>query len=220
MRSSLEYLARMGETMDTFTFEGLQILIFLIPGFISQRILDILIVRRERSELGKVIEALIFTMVVYTLYSFVSGVSPVSLTRVNETLTYSYDSTGFIWLVVLCIIIPILMGLLFTTDVHMRLLRSLRATRKTSRSSVWYDVFCDIKRRVVITFGDERRMFGWPEYHSNDPENQYLFLSHAKWINDEAGEDEAPYIDIPGEGILITPELKIESIQFLEKENT
>ena len=50
-----------------YSFQALQILIFLIPGFISAVILDTLVVRIEKKELGKIIEALIFSMIIYTL---------------------------------------------------------------------------------------------------------------------------------------------------------
>ena len=53
-----------------YTFQALQILIFLIPGFISATILNVLIVRKEKREFGKIVEALIFSMVIYTIYSF------------------------------------------------------------------------------------------------------------------------------------------------------
>ena len=66
-----------------YTFQALQILIFLIPGFISATILNVLIVRKERKEFGKIVEALIFSMFIYTIYSFIFGKAPIALNQIK-----------------------------------------------------------------------------------------------------------------------------------------
>lgn len=193
-----------------YTFQALEILIFLIPGFISATVLNALIVRKEKKELGKIIEALIFSMLIYTIYSFVSGRSPITLNQIEESITYSYNSESFLWLGLLSIGIPAALGLFVTNDWHMKAARKLRISRRTARSSVWFDVFCDIRKHIIINFENGRRLYGWPMYYSNEPENQYIFLFKPAWIQEEE------FIDLPVEGILVTPEQKIESIEFLE----
>jgi hypothetical protein len=93
----------------------------------------------------------------------------------------------------------------------MKLARGLRISRKTARSSVWFDVFYDIRTHIIINFENGRRIYGWPMYYSNDPKNPYIFLFKPAWIQ---GNE---FIHLDGlEGILITPEQKVESIEFLE----
>jgi len=193
-----------------YTFQALQILIFLIPGFISATILNSFIVRKEKKELGKIIEALIFSMLIYTVYSFMSGKSPVALNQIEKSITYSYDSKSFLWLSLLSVGIPAVLSFFVTNDWHMKVARKLRISRKTARSSVWFDVFCDVRKPVIINFGNGRRIYGWPKYYSDEPENSYIFLFKPAWIQ------EGKYVDLNVEGILITPEQKIESIEFLE----
>lgn len=193
-----------------YTFQALQILIFLIPGFISATILNTLIVRKEKKELGKIIEALIFSMLIYTIYSFVLGRSPVTLNQIEKSITYSYDSKSFLWLGLLSIGIPAVLSFLVTNDWHMKVARKLRISRKTARSSVWFDVFCDIRKHIIINFENGRRLYGWPMYYSNEPENPYIFLFKPTYI------EEGKWVDLDVEGILITPEQQIESIEFLE----
>ena len=199
-----------------YTFQALQILIFLIPGFISATILNVLIVRKEKREFGKIVEALIFSMVIYTIYSFVSGRSPISLNQVKESITYSYDSKSFLWLGLFSIGIPAVLGFLVTNDWHMKLARVLRVSRKTARSSVWFDVFCDMKRHIIINFENGRRLYGWPMYYSNYPDSPYIFLFKPAWVVEDGENQESKYVDLEVEGILITPEQKIESIEFLK----
>lgn len=192
-----------------YSFQALQILIFLIPGFISAAILDALAVRTEKKELGKIIEALIFSMIIYTVYSSVSGRSPISLSQIEKSITLVYDSKSFLWLALLSISIPVILSYFITNDLHMKLARKLRISRKTARSSVWFDVFSDLDKYIIINFENGRRIYGWPMYYSSKPENPYIFLFKPAWIQ----EDE--FVDLNIEGILITPEQKIESIEFL-----
>ncbi|MFH1859834.1 MAG: DUF6338 family protein [bacterium] len=193
-----------------YTFQSLQILIFLIPGFIAATIFNVLVVRKERKEFEKIIEALIFSMLIYTIYSLVSGSSPVALNQIKGTITYSYNSNSFLCLGLLSIGIPVILSFLITNDWHMKLARGLRVSRKTARSSVWFDVFCDIRKPIIINFENGRRIYGWPKYYSDEPETPYIFLLKPAWIQ------EGKYVDLNVKGILITPEQKIESIEFLE----
>lgn len=194
-----------------YTFQALQILIFLIPGFISATILDALVVRKEKKELGKIIEALIFSMLIYTIYSAVSGRSPIALNQIEKSITYSYDSKSFLWLGLFSIGIPVVLSFLITNDLHMKAARTLLISKRTARSSTWFDVFYDRKRDIIINFENGRRIYGWPEYYSEDPEKPYIFLHKPAWIKEEE------FVDLNVEGILITPEQKIECIEFLKK---
>ena len=196
-----------------YTFQALQILIFLIPGFISATILDALVVRKEKKELGKIIEALIFSMLIYTIYSVVSGRSPIALNQIEKSITYSYDSKSFLWLGLFSIGIPVVLSFLITNDLHMKVARSLRISKKTARSSVWFDVFSDIDTYIIINFKNGRRICGWPLYYSNEPHSPYIFLAEPAWIQEE--NQEQKFIDLNVQGILITPKQKIESIEFL-----
>jgi hypothetical protein len=204
-----------------YTFQALQILIFLIPGFISAAILNILVVRKGKNEIGLVIEALIFSLIVYTVYSLVITKSLITLTVVGESngqsSTYSYDGIAFLWLLLFSIAIPLVLGFLIVNDWHMKLFRFLKTTKRTARGSVWFDVFYDRKRHVVIDLSNGRRIYGWPMYYSDDPDSPYIYLHKPSWIVEDKQTGKSDYINITTEGILLTPEQKIESITFLEE---
>ncbi len=194
-----------------FTFQALQILIFLIPGFIASAVLNALVVRKDKNEFGRIVEALVFTLIIFTIYSLFSDKSPVALSTVGDNMTYSYDSHAFLYLVAISVILPVVMSFLVTHDLHMRLSRKLHISKKTARTSVWVDVFYDLDNYVIVNFKDGRRIYGWPTYFSTDPDQQYVFLSNAAWI------EETEFKPLEGaEGILITPELEIESIEMLK----
>lgn len=205
-----------------YSFQAIQILIFLIPGFISEALLNQFVVRKDRSDLWTVVEALIFSLVIYTIYSLLVSKSPVELTVINvpdktTSSTYTYNSIAFLWLIAFSIIIPIILSYLITYDVYMKLLRFLHISQRTSRESTWLDTFLDYQRYIIINFTDGRRIMGWPRYYSDDPEEQYIYLYKPALIirNETTKKDEYKYLDT-AEGILITPEQKIESIVFLK----
>ncbi len=193
------------------SYEFLHVLIYLIPGFISSTIMNIMNVRtKEQKEFGKIIEALIFSLLVYTIYSLVIKTSPIEIVKTGDAFTYSYNYQSFLWLILICIGIPLIFSFFITNDLHMKLARALRISKKTARSSVWFDVFTDKKTTIIINFVNGRRIWGWPMYYSDDPKNAYIFLYKPAWI------EEDKFIDLDIEGILITPEQKIESIEFLK----
>jgi hypothetical protein len=195
-----------------YTFQALQIFLFLIPGFISSAILNTLVVRKkEQGELAKIIEALIFSMLIYTFYSFLIKQSPIVLDQTSGTITYSYDAESFLALFLLSVLLPIPLALFATNDWHMKLARWLKISKRTARSSVWFDVFYDVKKHIIVDFENGRQVYGWPMYYSDDPDEPYIYLYEPFWIQDNK------YVPTGLTGLLITPEQKIEFIEFLDK---
>ena len=62
---------------------------------------------------------------------------------------------------------------------------------------------------MVVTFTDGRRLFGWPEYYSNDTAEGLLYISDPAWV-----EDDGNYSDLGVHGILLTNKDMMDSIMF------
>lgn len=193
--------------------ETLTIFIFLIPGFVSTLIINTIIVRKEKDNLSKIIEALVFSFIIYVIMSMVNGERSVLISseQINNKTVYavSYNSSVIIPVAILSLMLPILLGFLSTTDIHMKLLRKLKITNKTARETVWLDVFTEQKRYVIVNLFDGRRIFGWPMYYSNNPEEGCLYLYNAAWINDEG-----KYINLKIHGLFLVKKDNIESVEF------
>lgn len=200
-----------------YTVAAMQVLIFLLPGFVSAMILGALVVRRERAELRTVVEALAFSVLIYTCYSLVSNTSPVVLKEVDDVTSISFKGTEFLWLTLFSVTIPLALSLIMNNDLHMKLARMLHLTKRTSRISVWFDAFYTYKRFVIINFEGGRRIRGWPMFYSDDPNNPYVFLWQPAWIVVNEKTQETEVIELDEEGILITPQQKIETIEFLRQ---
>ncbi len=102
------------------TTETLTIFAFLIPGFISSLILNTVIVRKDKDNFSKLIEALVFSFLIYVVVSIFTDHSPVLLhsTKIDKTISYSiqYNARVVIPVVILSIFLPLFSGLLITKD--------------------------------------------------------------------------------------------------------
>lgn len=193
----------------SITNETLAVLLLLMPGFLASVILNSVVVRQVKDRVGGIIEALVFSFVIYAILT-PFGLSPVVL-EVTESGTYRpiVDPSLQLNAMVLAVSLALLLGGLITNDCHMKLLRRLKMTASTARINTWLDIFIDQRRYVVVTFTDGRRLFGWPEYYSNDTTEGLLYIGDPAWI----GEDDK-YTDLGVHGILLTNKSCIESIVF------
>lgn len=194
--------------------EAVAVLLLLLPGFVSAAIIQSLCVRTSQTEFDKVIEALLYSFVVYVVFVAAFGAPPFRVIAEpipgNGTL-YSpdVDSTSLLWLLGISVAIGLAVSASSTNDIHGSVLRWARITQRTTRSSIWSDVFDEISYYVQIQFVDGRRIIGWPKYYSDTPDESSVFLENAAWI-----ERDGHVIQIPGPGILITRNMPIESIKI------
>jgi hypothetical protein len=196
---------------------ALAALFILLPGFMSARITQIMSARSEKTELDRIIQALIFSFFTYAIYLFIFGpVLPLAWTVNVDKLgvphyTFLLDRWKFIFLVLLALILGTLWGFLQSRDLLSRLLLKLRLTNRTSRESIWEDVLLNQAGYVQVGLQDGRNAIGWLSRYSDYGEERALFLERASWIND-AGET----VDIPGAGLLLTDKSEIQFIMFLD----
>lgn len=223
-----------------FSFQALQVFIFLIPGFIASIILNALVVRKEKSEFSKVVEALVFALLIYTASACFSRSFPLtqlelsgnaetreteSAEKVSDGLPtrtrtlIEYDRKGLALLFIFSCTFPIAVAVFINRDWHMKLARKCGITSKTASDSVWQDVFRDKTGYVVLEFEDRRRLYGWPEFYSDTPQEGFIFLKDAAWI-----DAEGKCLEQDSQGILVTPSSKIRFINFApfleKKENS
>lgn len=198
------------------TAETLAIFVYLIPGFISSVILNSVVVRTEKASMKMFIEALVFSFIIYAIISIFINQSPVVLcSTVIEQKTYystSYNSSVIIPVFCIAILIPIILGIFITHDWHMKFLRGIRVTNKTARDTVWLDVFTEQrKRKIIVNLSDGRRIFGWPLYYSNTPEEGKLYLYSPAYLLPDGKIQKLPI-----HGLFLVKEDYITSIEFLK----
>ena len=197
----------------SLTGETILVLFFLLPGFISSSILNAIATRKQKNGVASVVEALAFSIWIYALTSLASGDSP-KLVPLGESsgllLLHPITSPKYLGIMLIAAVgTPMLLGMSITRDWHMSILRWLRVTNRTARDTVWTDVFTDIKDRyIVANLTDGRRIYGWPQYYSNDPEEGMLYIYAPYWISEDGD-----YVPMGRHGILLKAEF-IQSIEF------
>ena len=221
------------------TIQALQIIVLLLPGFITASIINMLVFSKGRTDLDKVVEALAYSFIIFTIYTLFFDSLPIQFTDKGEIKKIIFDKNAFIFIFLISIFIGLIISWLKTHDFHMKLLRLdflrlnfknkilkriipflnkianiFKFTNRTSRSSTWSDAFMDNMSYIIINFKDERRLQGWPEKYSDDPDEGFIFLSDAKWLT-ETEEGKEFFIEVPEPGILIKTQEDIDFIQFI-----
>jgi hypothetical protein len=198
---------------------ALQVFLILLPGFAAAYLVQMLSVRARQSDLEKIIEALLFSFAIYVSY-YIShgGEQPVAFVHSGSADAVQFHPGNISWLVVITLAWAVAM-IIFVNRDGTRFLRKIRLTERTSRSSIWNDVFQGIQQKkdpslgliVQVELADGRSVQGIVNFYSDTAEECSIFLSSARWI----GESSAP-VEIPGPGILLTKNATIVSISFLD----
>jgi hypothetical protein len=198
--------------------EALGVLLILLPGFACAYIVQFLAVRRKQSELDKVVEALLFSLILYVITLPIFGHNlPVSLQSATDRpdvyqilVDYGHLAT----LAGLAVLFALLYAANINHDWLMWIFRKMRITERTSRSTIWNDAFQEIGGFVRVGITDGRCLVGWVRDYSDDAVDPSLFLETAAWIvkEEDGNEIEMPIGD---PGILLTKEMPIEYVIFL-----
>ena len=200
------------------TAASLQILLILLPGFAAAYFVQLLAVRAKQTDLEKVIEALLYSFLIYVSYTFLRGAdAPFRLVHSPAGDEIQVQRLNLLLVAALTAVYALLMVLYVNKD-GARLFRWTGLTERTSRNSIWNDTFQDVQQTVdpsagtivQVEIGDGRSVMGVLHYYSDAADECSLFLRQAQWVGEE-GE----VIPVDGPGILLTQNAKITSISFL-----
>ena len=195
---------------------ALEIFLILLPGFAAAYVVQQLATRRKQSDLERVIEALLFSFVIYVAFSAANhGQLPFHVLRgsgqTSDSIVWEPKSVGLLAAITFGFS---LLAVVYINYDGNRLFRKLRLTERTTRNSIWTDIFeseAGKEQIVQVELSGSRSVLGVLLYYSDDPDESSLFVTRAEWVTSE-GEK----IPIPGQGILLTKESGIRSISLLD----
>ena len=142
----------------SITTETLLVFVLLMPGFVSSTVLNAIVVRHKNDRVTNVIEALVFSFVVYSILT-AFNYSPVSLAVTDKDVYRPVVRPEHLPLaIILSVMLALLLGFSMTKDWHMKILRKMKVTTRTARINTWLDVFIDRSSGVVVTYSDGRRL--------------------------------------------------------------
>ena len=201
---------------------------FLLPGFVTASIFYSFTSHPKPSSFERVIQALVFTVLVYALVELARLCGrTIHSTLVNSDTILSYWSYGNYFVVVetlgLFKALPdIILNVLFATllgfvsvyitnsDIMHRFLRDNGITLENSHPSEWYSAFARYKTYVVLHLTGQRRLYGWPQEWSNDPANGHIVIVDGEWLNEVS--------DTPIESAetILIPVTEVEMVEFVQ----
>lgn len=196
--------------------EALNIILLLIPGLLSSQIFYSTFQVRNVSAQKRVLDAVLFTFVIYALVSTFVQWDPVAQVKANpEQIEYIFTTNNNLIFTTLAILIllPLLVGFIYYKDILHGILRKAGITTQTSRLNTWNDAFHTQDRYIIITMKDGRRVRGYPHMFSTDPEEGFIYLYNPAWVNDDKIEGESDYIESHCHGFLLNRD-NIELIEF------
>jgi hypothetical protein len=197
---------------------ALEIFFILLPGFAAAYVVQFLATRKSQSDLERVIEALLFSFVIYVCFVLLNrGHLPFQLVKSSsggsETDAIVWQS-GHIGILAAIAFAFALAAVAYIKWDGNRIFRWLHLTERTSRNSIWNDVLENEagKDQVVqVELSDGRSVLGVLLYYSDAAEEGSVFVTQAMWVTSK-GER----IPIPGQGILLTKDSGIRSISLLD----
>lgn len=195
--------------MSWATSEAVSILIFLLPGFVAASVFYAFTSYPKPSEFERVVQALIFTIVVQAVIGVLHAVflwaggtaeTVVTLTKTGEIITS----------VSVAIVLGLVVVRIVNNDTLHGLLRRLRFTQENSYPSEWYSAFSrHPDSYVVLHLKGERRLYGWPEEWPNRPDQGHFSISEGEWLVDEERRI------VEGVSAIVVPASEVEMIEFL-----
>lgn len=195
--------------MSWLSNDIVEILTFLLPGFIAAAVFYSLTSHPRPSDFTSVVHALIFTMVAQSI------VFLLPLKGLSDWLGSQEGAEAEI-----LVSVPVALGLgivaayVSNQDKLYTLLRWLRITRETSYPSEWYSSFANHEGcYVVLHLQGDRRLYGWLEEWPSQPEKGHFRLAEADWLT----EDSQSTLDRVS--AIVIPASQVEMVEFVEPES-
>ncbi|MBF6560886.1 MAG: hypothetical protein IVW56_11380 [Candidatus Binataceae bacterium] len=212
------------------TVAAINILIFLLPGFVSQKMVEWLTAHGRSGEMEMVRDALIFSLFNYLFYAILAFAGhhlsftwspfpplpavPLILSNDGVLPMHAQQVEALATLVIISIISGCVIAKALETGWLFMVFRRFRLTKKNSELDVWYDVFNDFRRNWLrVCFKDGSKIIEWPYYFSDDPDKRELFLGDAL-IQEASGE----YGALDGPGVLIENMAEVVRIEVINGE--
>jgi len=195
--------------MERVVPEAISLLQFLLPGFLAAWVFYAFTSYRKPSEFERIVQALIFTLLVKAGLTCVRGMLIFAGHRF--TIGRWTSDVELLWSISIGFLLGILFSYLANTDHFHSLVRYLGITRETSFPSEWFGAFLKNVTYVVLQLKDERRIYGWPMNWPSTPNIGYFTLREASWLD---GENQIPIKGVSS--VLINSE-DVRWVEFMEK---
>jgi hypothetical protein len=198
------------------TLLALQLLLILLPGFAAAYVVQTLAVRGSQTDFDKVIEAALYSVLIYGLFTvFTWGALPFSIVPAKAGVDATIQwSPGKLLLLLAATLLVSIASVAWINKDGNRLLRRTGLTTRTTRRSVWNDIFeseAGNEQAVQVELENNRSLIGVLAYWSDSADDGSLYIVKAKWVSQDGTET-----PVHGPGVLLTKESNVKSISLLD----
>lgn len=163
----------------------IELLLFLLPGFVTTAIFYNLTSYTKPSQFERIIQALIFTLFIAAgvgiiEYLFLKLNQLWSIGQWNETLSIIFS-------VFIAIGLALLLSYFANSDIIHKWLRDKKITRETSYPSEWFGSFLN-PAFVILHLNDGSRLYGWPDEWPSEPTKGHFSIADPSWIGKDGEE--------------------------------
>ena len=201
--------------MENFARDFIDILQYLLPGFVAAWIFYGLTPYPKPSQFERVVQALIFTLFIGAILS--AAQSGWNFAARHLPIAKWDDPPGVVLSTVLAIALGLLFAYLANNDMLHKGLRKLRITRETSFPSEWFGAFREKQggdaNFLVIHFKDGRRLYGWPLDRPTHPTEGHFVMEYPAWFDESTGREEP----IPDVKKILIGANDVEWVEFLTR---
>ena len=196
--------------MEGIGKDAIQILQYLLPGFLAAWVFYGLTPYRLPSQFERVVQALIFTLIIQAVV-YLERLGLDGLGR-PWTLSISDEPSRLFASAITALIAGCIFSLCANHDLFHGLARMLRVTTETSYPSQWYSAFCSNVTYVVLQLGDGRRIYGWPREWPSDPQQGHFLLEEPSWLTEDGQSH-----DITGVSDILIAVSDVRWVEFMKQ---
>lgn len=198
--------------MDPISNEIISLLSYLLPGFIAAWVYYGITAYSKPSQFERVVQALIYTVIVQVGVNIVQGISSFIGHHVFSLGIWTKNS-ALGWSIFLAFLIGLIFARYANNDKIHSILRKWSFTVATSHPSEWFGVFSQNKTYVVLHLKDDRRLYGWPEEWPSQPNTGHFSITEAEWLSGEKNENR---IMLESVSNILIPAQEVVFVEFMK----
>ncbi len=194
--------------MPELSKDVVALLQYLAPGFIMAWVYYGLTSHMKPSQFERVVQALIFTVVIQAFVIGERGFAEV----VGARFSFGVWSTSsqLVASLLTALALGFLVSAIVNGDAFHRLVRKLGISTRSGHPCEWFGIFAEYPRYVVLQLKDGTRIYGWPSVWPSEYDKGHFFVTSAMRSIGEVDQE----LDAL-EGVLIDAR-EVSSVEFMK----
>ncbi len=184
---------------------------YLLPGFVATQLFYALTSHPRPSQFERVVQALVWTVIVQVLTIGASAILLWAGTHVYPFGSWTFNAQ-LVWSIIIAAGLGLALASLSNSDLFHRAARHLQLTLRAGHHSECETAFRVYRSTFVLLHMKDKATYqGYPKVWSSDPEHGHILLQHATWITQEGevfplSESDAVLINVTD----------VEAVEFLK----